>query len=598
MNTTRPSDAERVHDVLRSTRQPLDAIFASKTIAVIGATERAQSVGRSVLSNLRNSHFPGPIFPVHPAHATVLGLDAYPTITDVPQPVDLAVIVTPAATVPDIIGQCADAGVQAAIVISAGFKERGAAGIALEQDVLAQAHRGKLRLIGPNCLGVMRPKSGLNATFARTMALPGSVGFISQSGALCTAILDWSARENVGFSAFVSVGSMLDVGWGDLIDYLGDNLRALYETPVLPAALQGGNEHAQAVQVLSAARQAGRTLLTEVESKTLLAAYGIPTVETHSARSVAEAVAAADEIGYPVVLKLLSETITHKTDVGGVMLNLTDADAIRRAYNTITASVTVQAGTGAFLGVTVQPMIASHGYELIIGSSIDAQFGPVLLFGAGGQLVEVLEDRALALPQLNTTLARRLMEQTRIFGALKGVRGRVPVDLAALEHVLVRFSQLVIEQPTIKEIDINPLLASPAGLLALDARIVLHPASLSDAEFPRPAIRPYPTQYVMPATRKDGTPVVIRPIRAEDEPLMVTFHQTLSQNSVYLRYFHLLGLDQRVAHERLTRKTDHRRIRQFLPANDQPLPTNVQADDEPLRTHSSLSFPFSVTSQV
>ena len=206
-----------------------------------------------------------------------------------------------------------------------------------------------------------------------------------------------------------------------------------------------------------------------------------------------------------------------------------------------------------FLGVTVEAMISFDGCELILGSSLDPQFGPVLLFGAGGQLVEVFNDRALALPPLNATLARRLMEQTRIFAALKGVRGRKSVDLVALDQLLVRFSQLVAEQRWIKEIDINPLVASPSGVIALDARMVLHSAEVSENELPPLAIRPYPGQYITRCKLRDGTPVTLRPIRPEDEPLMIEFHRTLSEQSVHFRYFSLLKLDVRIAHERLTR---------------------------------------------
>jgi acetyltransferase len=331
------------------------------------------------------------------------------------------------------------------------------------------------------------------------------------------------------------------------------NLRALYETPQLPA--KGDEEtpdRSTADRLVQLVRRAGRTLLTELESKQLLASYGIPTVATRLAADETEAVLRAEEIGYPVVVKLHSETITHKTDVGGVQLNLPDAPSVCRAFQAIRDSVREKAGAEHFGGVTVQPMYRLDGYELILGSSIDAQFGPVLLFGAGGQLVEVFRDRALALPLLNTTLARRLMEQTRIFAALRGVRGRRPVDLAALEQLLVRFSLLVVEQPWIKEIDINPLLASPERLLALDARVVVHGADIRHEELPRPAIRPYPTQYVTPWTLGDGTPVTIRPIRPEDEPLMVRFHESLSEHSVYLRYFQTLKLSQRVGHKRLS----------------------------------------------
>jgi acetyltransferase len=291
-----------------------------------------------------------------------------------------------------------------------------------------------------------------------------------------------------------------------------------------------------------------------VESKEILAAYGIPIAKTAEADSEEAAVAIANSIGYPVVLKLLSKTITHKTDVGGVQLNLTDPEAVRWAYQKIKTSVSEKVGLEHFLGVSVQPMYDPDGsYELIIGSSIDPQFGPVLLFGSGGQLVEVYKDSAIALPPLNTTLARRMMENTKIYKALPGVRGRKPVDLAALEQILVRFSQLVVEQRWIKEIDINPLLASSNRLIALDARIVLNSPDTKEDELPKPAIRPYPTQYVSPWTMTDGTEVIIRPIRPEDEPLIVQFHKTLSEQSVYFRFFNLMKLSRRIAHERLTR---------------------------------------------
>jgi len=334
------------------------------------------------------------------------------------------------------------------------------------------------------------------------------------------------------------------------------NLEALYETPEAfesedpEAALKAG-ARAQASEAVATARGNGRTLLTEAESKGLLAAYGIPTVETVIASSADQAVEAARRIQYPVVLKLHSETVTHKTDVGGVQLNLADETAVRSAYQNIRESVTRAAGAEHFRGVTVQPMVRAEGYELILGSSLDPQFGPVLLFGGGGQLVEVYKDRAIGLPPLNTTLARRLMERTQIFRALGGVRGRKPVDLAALERLLVRFSYLVVEQKWIKEIDINTLLAAPDQLLALDARVVLHPREVVYP--PESAIRPYPSQYSRPWKFDDGEEVLIRPIRPEDEPLMVRFHGRLSERSVYLRYFHLMNLAERVSHQRLIR---------------------------------------------
>jgi acetyltransferase len=294
-------------------------------------------------------------------------------------------------------------------------------------------------------------------------------------------------------------------------------------------------------------------LLTEAESKALLAAYGVPTVPTRVARSEAEALAAAERLGFPVVLKVHSETITHKTDVGGVALDLRDGDAVRAAYRSIEGSVSERAGRQHFLGVTVQPMVRRDGYELIVGSSVDPQFGPVLLFGAGGTLVEINQDRALGLPPLTSTLARRMIERTRISRALGGIRGQKPVDQNALEQLLVAFGEMVIENPAIREADINPLLASPAGLLALDGRIVLHPADVPAEQLPRPAIRPYPSEYVSRWTTRGGQPVLLRPIRPEDEPLLVKFHETLSEQSVYLRYLDNLRLGQRVAHQRLSR---------------------------------------------
>jgi acetyltransferase len=779
----------------------LDSLFRPRNVAVIGATERPGSVGRAILWNLISSPFGGAVLPVNPKRASVLGIKAYPSIREAAGEADLAVVATPAATVPGVIAECADACVKAAIIVSAGFREAGPSGLQLENQVLAEARRGKMRIIGPNCLGVMCPATGLNATFANAMARPGNVGFISQSGALCTAVLDWSLREAVGFSAFISIGSMLDVGWGDLIQYLGDdpqtqsiilyiesigdaraflsaarevalskpiiaikagrteaaakaaashtgslagsdevldaafrrcgvlrvnnisdlfymsevlakqprpkgprltivtnaggpgvlatdalisqggeltelssatvaelnrilpphwshhnpidmlgdagperyakvveiaakdpasdgllviltpqgmtnptltaeqlkryaklngkpilaswmggadvvagedilaragiptfpypdtaarmfdymwrysyNLKGLYETPATieePGEAASGS--AVVADCLRAVRERGRTLLTEKESKRVLAAYGIPTVPTEVAASPGEAVECAGRIGYPVVLKLHSETITHKTDVGGVQLKLADETSVRAAYHAIEASVREKAGAEHFLGVTVQPMIRMDGYELILGSSIDSQFGPVLLFGAGGEMVEVFRDRALGLPPLNTTLARRMMEQTKIYSALKGIRGRKPVNLAQLEQLMVAFSRLVVDQPWIKEIDINPLLASAEGLLALDARVVLHRQEAGEEYLPRLAIRPYPVQYVRPWESKDGESILIRPIRPEDEPLMVRFHEPLSDRSVYLRYFHMIGLGQRVSHERLTR---------------------------------------------
>src|SRR5208283_1145678 len=331
------------------------------------------------------------------------------------------------------------------------------------------------------------------------------------------------------------------------------NLKGLYETPAMPHHADALLQRGKAERIIHDARQAGRTVLTEYESKQLLKAYDIPTVETRIAVTEQDALQAAEEIGYPVVLKVYSLTITHKTDVGGVQLNLRDAAAVKAAFQAIKQAVSEKVGAEHFQGVTVQPMVKLDGYELIIGSSLDPQFGPVILFGTGGQLVEVFKDRALALPPLNSTLALRLMEQTKILTALKGVRGRKPVNLTALEDLLVRFSQLVVEQPWIKEIDINPLLASPDRILALDARVVVHGIDMTEENLPTSAIRPYPMHLVGEWTTKGGQRVVIRPIRPEDEPQMIKFHEMLSERSVYLRYFQPLKLTQRTAHERLTR---------------------------------------------
>ncbi|PID87115.1 MAG: acetyl CoA synthetase subunit alpha, partial [Chloroflexi bacterium] len=640
---------DKTANLLHYDQNPLSVMFVPKGVAVVGATEKEGSVGRTIVWNLMSSSFGGAIFPVNPKRKNVLGIKAYPNVSQIPDEVDLAVIVTPAPTVPSIIKDCVEKGVKGAIVISAGFKEIGSEGVELERQIMAIAQKGNMRIIGPNCLGVMSPVTGLNATFASSMANPGSVGFISQSGALCTAVLDWSFRENVGFSSFVSIGSMLDVGWGDLIYYLGDDprtksiviymetigdaraflsaarevaltkpiivikpgrtaeaaqaaashtgsltgsdevlaaafrrcgvlrvnsiddlfnmaevlgkqpraqgprltmvtnaggpgvlatdalisdggqlapisdetmaqldeilpgawshnnpidilgdadperyadaieivasdpqsdgllviltpqamtdatqtaefikdkfsrpasypfgkpilaswmggadvsagetilnraniptfdypdaaarvfnymwrynrrLKSLYETPSLPSGIDAeAYKRFAASEVLDEIRSHKRTILTEYESKQILEAYGIPTVPTRLAKSADEAIKVAAEIGYPVVVKLNSETITHKTDVGGVRLDLVNADEVRNAYQTMERSVSEKFNAEDFLGVTVQPMLKlNDGYELIIGSSPDPQFGPVLLFGTGGTLVEVFKDRAL-----------------------------------------------------------------------------------------------------------------------------------------------------------------------------------------------------------
>ena len=775
----------------------LEKVFRPKTVAVIGATEKKGSVGLTVMQNLLATSFGGEVIPVNPTRATVLGVKAYPDVQSIPKAVELAVIVTPAKSVPAIIQACAEKKVPSAVIISAGFKEMGAPGIALETEILSIARKGKMRIIGPNCLGIMNPNTGLNATFAAGMALKGNIAFISQSGALCTAVLDWSLKEKVGFSAFVSIGSMLDVNWGDLINYFGSdpltksiliymesigdarsflsaarevalskpiilikagrsaesakaaashtgslagsdealtaalrrigvlrvdtiadlfgmaevlgkqprpkgphltiltnaggpgviatdalianggklaeigpesmqaynallpapwshnnpvdilgdasadiyskaveialkdpntegllviltpqdmtdptataekiktfahldkpilaswmgadsvqkgdailsssgiptfeypdmacqtfasmwrysyNLKGIYEVPTLPSEFLV--KEAQVEKIIQTALQEKRTILDEYESKKILEAYHIPTVPTEVAKNAEEAVAIAKKMPFPLVLKLYSRTITHKTDVGGVKLNLHTLDEVKKAYEEIFASVKKLAGEEHFQGVTVQPMIRLEGYELILGSTVDEQFGPVLLFGSGGQLVEVYKDRSLGLPPLTTTLARRMMEQTKIYQALQGVRGRKAVDLKKLEHLLVQFSRLVAEQSWIKECDINPLLASHEKLIALDARIILHDPSLKKEDLPKPAIRPYPSGYVETWRLKDGEEVQLRPIRPEDEPMLTQFHKDLSSETVRQRYLKAVHYDERVAHERLQR---------------------------------------------
>jgi acetyltransferase len=297
----------------------------------------------------------------------------------------------------------------------------------------------------------------------------------------------------------------------------------------------------------------GRSLLTEFESKQVLENYGIPIVKTLVAHDPEEAVTLAKQLGFPVVLKLFSQTITHKTDVGGVKLNLKTAEDVVKAFEDIYSSVSEKVGKKHFEGVTVQRMVKQIGYELILGSSTDPQFGPVLLFGMGGQLVEVFKDRALAIPPLNFNLARQMMQKTKIYEALLGVRGRKPIDMAKLEEILISFSNLIVENPRIKECDINPLLASEGEIVALDARIVLHEPDIPDNQLPKLAIRPYPFDYVLSTNLKDGTAVTLRPIFPEDEPLIVQFHRELSENSVRQRYFEFVALDQRVAHDRLVR---------------------------------------------
>lgn len=661
-------------------------------------------------------HFKGRLVAVNPKRSEVLGVPAVKALADLPEPVDLVVIVTPAPTVPGLVEECAANGVKSVLILTAGFRETGPEGAALEDRIHEIAARNGMRIAGPNCLGIMTPHLGLNATFAASDAKPGSVAFLSQSGALCTAILDWSRQQNVGFSAFVSAGAMVDIGWGDLITHFGedphtrsiviymesvtdaarfleaardvaarkpivvikvgrteaaaraaashtgamtgsdavldaafrqcgilrvDTVEQMFDTAeylskqplpqgsrlailtnaggpgalaadtasllgaevpelaaetiaacnaFLPAPWSHGNpidvlgdadakRYADALQavaedpnidglltiltpqamtkplesarevvraaktlgkplicswmggvsvkeardVLNAAsiptcdypdeaarafvqlwqrthrlellkqsllalkeakpeelrsetllrlQRDGRTLLTETEAKQVLTEAGLPAVVSKVATTEEEAVKLAEEIGFPVVVKLHSLTLTHKTNVNGVRLNLRDAAAVRDAWNGIRDAVPAP----AFDGVAVQPMIVKKGVELILGSSTDSQFGPVLLFGAGGILTEVWKDTALMLPPLNSALATHWLKQTRVSKALLQPRDRRDLHVEAVVEVLVRFSRFIAANPCIAEADINPLLATTDGPLILDARIVLKKA--------------------------------------------------------------------------------------------------------------------------
>lgn len=773
-------------NLLLEKHHPLDYLFSPKSIAVIGATDREGSVGKTVLLNLMRGSFEGKIYPVNPKKNKVLECKAYTNISKINDSIDLAVIVTPSKTVPGIIDECIKKKVPTVIIISAGFKELGESGKNLENEIKEKIKNKNIRIIGPNCLGVMNPVSGLNATFASDMALKGNIAFISQSGALCTAVLDWSLKENIGFSSFVSIGSMMDIDWGDLIHYFGkdkntksiliymesignprsflsaakkvalskpiivikagitqesakaaashtgaltgsdevfnaalkrigvlrvdniymlfniaeilskqplpkgpnlaivtnaggpgvistdaliqsggklaklkektinelnkilpaawshnnpidilgdatpdlyysaveviakdenvdgilviltpqymtdptetankikmlaskikkplltswmgaktvekggeilsnsnipmfnfpdtaciafsymykysENLKALYETPSLEEVTSNIENIAKRKEkissILNVLRKEKRLLLDEIESKEVLKAYDIPVTEMYVAKNKEEAVLHAEKIGYPVVLKIFSHTITHKSDIGGVKLNLKNKKSVEEAFDNIYKSVKEKASAKDILGVTVQPMIKDlEGYELILGSSTDPEFGPVILFGTGGQLVEIFKDRELGLPPLTSTLARTIMKKTKIYNALKGVRGRKQVDIEGLEKILVRFSTLISEYPEIEECDINPLLINEKQIIALDARIVLHK---KDAKPPQIAIRPYPTKYVSSWQLKDKKKVIIRPIRPEDVPLVKEFYKDLADTKKYQKRY-------------------------------------------------------------
>jgi len=759
----------------------LDKIFRPETIAVIGASERPGSVGAALMRNLIEGGFKGPLFPVNPRHRQIMGLPAAAAVGDLDARVDLAVVAVPIGKTPEVITQCAAAAVRAAVVISAGGKEVGGPGRAVEARILKAASGGRMRIVGPNCLGVMVPGLRINASFAAGMPNPGHLAFVSQSGAVCTAILDLSFKEGIGFSHFVSIGSMLDVDFGDVIDFLGrdpsaksillyieqlsnirkfmsaarsvsrikpiivlkagcspagaraaashtgamagedsvydaafkragvvrvrsieelfdcaglmakqprpagprmavitngggpgvmaadamaryglepaelgpETIRALNEilpaywsrgNPVditgdasveryarvveiilkesdlhglmvmlAPQALteplavaqrlvqvlkgrsfpifavwMGGRDVAPAVQFLNDAgiatygtperavraftymvqharslellkeipprleyrlqfdrREARRIVdasdpaagrfLTESQSKELLQAYGIGVNPTRSADSVENAVLTAEEIGWPVAMKILSPDITHKTDADGVQLDLRSIDQVRAAWSRIMAGARRYNARARIEGVAVQPHIERPDFELLMGVKRDDDFGPVILFGMGGIFTEVICDRALGLPPLNRLLIRRLMEETRVFKLLHGYRNRPPADMAALELMLLRLSQLVVDIPEIAELDMNPVIVKNGDPLAVDARILLRPS-------PRPTplhlvISPYPADYELCTTTKTGLRILIRPIQPEDAELFAELFKTLSPTSVYYRFF-------------------------------------------------------------
>lgn len=753
----------------------LDRLLEPASIAVIGASDRPGSVGATVWRNLRAGQFSGPIYAVNPKHAT---LDAQPVFArpaDLPQPPDLAVLCTPADTIAGLIAELGRIGTRAAIVMTAGLST------AQKQATLDAARPHLLRVLGPNCLGLLTPHLGLNASFAHTDALPGDIAFVSQSGALVTAVLDWAKTRRVGFSHMVSLGEHADVDFGDLLDHLASDARTrsilLYiesiESPrkfmsaaraaarnkpvivvkagragnglqaaashtgalagsdvVIDAAIRragmlrvdtlqdlfmaaetlarfGGNRdnaltlmtngggagvlaadaaalagvplhelsehvcaaldavlpptwsHANPVDIIGdapvrrytetlrallderdsgavlfmhaptaivrsddiaracaplvraapgrvmacwlgdaavadarrifedagaadyatpeeavrafamlgtyrrnqallleaptasengppdiaaarapidAALATGREMLDEFEAKALLKAYGIPTVATLAVgASAGAAAAAASEIGYPVALKILSPDISHKSDVGGVCLGLRDEGELERAAVEMLARVRAAQPGARITGFTVQAMASRpFAQELIVGASVDPVFGPVLMFGQGGTAVEVIADRAVALPPLNRVLAKELISRTQVRRLLAGYRDHPPAKIDAICDVLIALSQMLADLPELAELDINPLWANHEGVIALDARVrVSRAARAGAAHF---AITPYPAELAHTVTWQ-GESVEIRPIRPEDEPQHRAFVEQLRPDDLRLRFF-------------------------------------------------------------
>ena len=759
----------------------LDTIFHPTSVAIVGASARPGSVGQAVLRNLIDGGFEGPIYPVNERHPSIMGKKAYTDLTQIGDPVDLVVVATPMETVPGIVVDCSRIKAAGAVIIPAGGKEAGQSGRHLEANIRDAAAGSGLRIIGPDCLGIMCGPARLNASFAGRMPLDGKLAFASQSGAICTAILDFSLKEHIGFSHFISLGSMLDVDFGDIIDYLSADpavtsivmyvesltrhrnfmsaaravsrvkpiivLKAgrsragaiaavchtgamagedavydaafqragivrvrtfeeLFDTAeilsrkcrfkgpglaivtnaggpgvmaadalsdycmepvqlspetlqaldaILPEHWSHGNpvdilgdatpeRYAAAVSILTRAKEvqallvmltpqpltdagtvaqtladqfsqttlpvftawmggldvekgrerfnqagiatfdtperavrafmnlhrhargiemlqqipprlsrriqvdretAGRLveigltsrngLLTETEAKSLIAAYGIPVNPTTAAASAEEAVSIAKGYGFPVMMKILSRDIIHKTDAGGVFLDLKTDEDVKKAYTDLISTACAASPQAKIDGVTMQSMISTPDCELIMGIKKDPDFGPVILFGMGGVLAELLDDRAIALPPLNRLLASRLMEGTRIDQLLKGYRSQTPADRERIEEMLIRLSQLATDFPEIAELDINPMVIKNGQPIAVDARVVLKPAS-----FPSPmhlSVSPYPAQYESRVQLADIGELLIRPIRPDDAQLLVEMFETLSPQSIYYRFF-------------------------------------------------------------
>jgi acetyltransferase len=769
----------------------LDKIFNPKSVAIIGASDEEGSVGYVLMKNFLELGFEGKIYPVNIRRAEVLGVKAFASVEHIPEVVDLAVIATPAKTVPDVIEQCGKAGIKGIIIISAGFKETGAEGTALEDRIREAKNKYNLRIIGPNCLGIVRPSVNLNATFIRKMPKTGNIAFISQSGALGSAILDWAVHENIGFSNFVSLGSMIDVDFGDLIDYfgtdaktrsilmyiegitdarkfmsaarhfartkpiivvkagkytesakaaashtgsltgediiydkafkragmvrveeiadlfncaevlgmqplplgpnlaiitnaggpgvmatdaliarggklaqlspktvealnsllphywshgnpidiLGDakadrykavveaclndenvdgvliiytsqaiaepvevarsivelcksrgyqnktvltsfmgygpveeanrmfnensvptystpeqavktymymhqykrNLELLYETPEeLPVDVVPPKR--PLLVIMRNAATENREILTEAEAKSFLEYYNFPVVETRVARTEDDAVRLAARLGFPVVMKILSPQIIHKTDAGGVVLDITSEAEAREAYHRVVQNSKAYSPDAEILGVTVQPMIKKQGYEVILGAKADPLFGPVILFGMGGVGVELFKDFAVGIPPLNQTLVRRLMEETKVYQLLKGYRNVPPANIKLLEEIIVRFSQMLVDFPQLKEVDINPLFINEKEAYALDARIVIDKERVFQKIEPHKhlVISPYPKKYETYWKLKDGRTVLLRPIKPEDEPMWLEMFQNFSEESIRYRFFQII----------------------------------------------------------